>query len=480
MMLKLDPVWSASTCRQNHLSLGDFSFSEETDRLRPHFIFYTACDLMTTNTKYSLTSRILLAMFLGILTGFLFKALLNGESERLLDLGVFSFGIKALFVDGIFHVGGQIFIASLKMLVVPLVLVSLICGTSSLKDIRTLGRIGTKSMSLYILTTALAIAIAVFFGTLFQPGAGVDMKPSQAFNPGEAPGLAQVIINMFPSNPIDAMAKGEMLQIIVFAVLVGIAMALSGEAGERIRLLFEDLNTVIMRLVEIVMQLSPYGVYFLMAKQFTILDMGDMVNLGKYFFLVLFVLFFHGFIVYGSFLALAARLNPVTFFSKMKETALFAFSTSSSNATIASNMATTTNKLGVDNKVASFTIPLGATINMDGTAIMQGVATVFIAQVYNIDLTFSDYLMVVLTATLASIGTAGVPGVGLVMLAMVLQQVGLPVEGIALVIGVDRLLDMTRTAVNVTGDAMVSCLVAKTENCLDEQTFNSKDAGQSV
>ena len=433
---------------------------------------------MTTNTKYNLTTRILLAMAIGILVGTLFKFLLDGQAERIVDLGAFSFGIKALFIDGFFHVGGQIFIASLKMLVVPLVLVSLICGTSSLKDIKTLGRIGSKSMSLYILTTALAIAIAVFFATMVKPGEGVDMKLSSDFNPGQAPGIAQVFINMFPSNPIDAMAKGEMLQIIVFAVLFGIALALSGDAGERLRLMFEDINTAMMKLVGIVMHFSPYGVFFLMAKQFTILDLGDMANLAKYFALVMFVLLFHGFIVYGAFMVFAARLNPLMFFSKMKETALFAFSTSSSNATIASNMTTTTQKLGVDNKVASFTIPLGATINMDGTAIMQGVATVFIAQVYGIDLTFSDYLLVVLTATLASIGTAGVPGVGLVMLAMVLQQVNLPVEGIALIIGVDRLLDMTRTAVNITGDAMVSCLVGKSENCFDETVYNDPKAGQ--
>ncbi len=433
---------------------------------------------MTTNTKYNLTTRILLAMAIGILVGTFFKFLLDGQAERTVNIGEFSFGIKALFIDGFFHVGGQIFISSLKMLVVPLVLVSLICGTSSLKDVKTLGRIGTKSMGLYILTTAMAIAIAVFFAVLIKPGEGVNLQLATSFDAGQAPGIAQVFINMFPANPIDAMAKGEMLQIIVFAVLFGIAMALVGDAGERLRLFFEDLNTAIMKLVEIVMHFSPYGVFFLMAKQFTILELSDMVNLGKYFGLVMFVLFFHGFMVYGSFLAFVGRLNPLMFFRKMKETALFAFSTSSSNATIASNMTTTTHKLGVDNKVASFTIPLGATINMDGTAIMQGVATIFIAQVYNIDLTMSDYLLVVLTATLASIGTAGVPGVGLVMLAMVLQQVGLPVEGIALIIGVDRLLDMTRTAVNITGDAMVSCLVAKSENCFDEKVYNDPKAGQ--
>lgn len=416
-------------------------------------------------------------MALGILVGALFKWMIGNEADKEIGLLGFSFGIKAFFVDGIFHVGGQIFVASLKMLVVPLVLVSLICGTSSLSDISTLGRIGSKSMILYILTTALAISLAIFFATLVSPGVGVNMPLATEFKASEAPSVAQVFINMFPSNPIESMAKGEMLQIIIFAVLFGIAVALSGDAGQRVRQFFEDLNQVIMKLVNIVMQLSPYGVFFLMAKLFTTLELEDMGNLGKYFGLVLFVLIFHGFVTYGLMIKLFGGLSPLMFFRKMKETALFAFSTSSSNASIASNMATTTNKLGVDNKVASFTVPLGATINMDGTAIMQGVATVFIAQVYNIDLSLSDYLLVVLTATLASIGTAGVPGVGLVMLAMVLQQVGLPVEGIALIIGVDRLLDMTRTAVNVTGDAMVSCLVGKSEKCLDTKVFNDPTAG---
>lgn len=416
-------------------------------------------------------------MALGILVGALFKWMIGNEADKEIGLLGFSFGIKAFFVDGIFHVGGQIFVASLKMLVVPLVLVSLICGTSSLSDISTLGRIGSKSLALYILTTALAISSAIFFATLVSPGVGVNMSLATEFKASEAPSVAQVFINMFPSNPIESMAKGEMLQIIIFAVLFGIAVALSGDAGQRVRQFFEDLNQVIMKLVNIVMQLSPYGVFFLMAKLFTTLELEDMGNLGKYFGLVLFVLIFHGFVTYGLMIKLFGGLSPLMFFRKMKETALFAFSTSSSNASIASNMATTTNKLGVDNKVSSFTVPLGATINMDGTAIMQGVATVFIAQVYNIDLSLSDYLLVVLTATLASIGTAGVPGVGLVMLAMVLQQVGLPVEGIALIIGVDRLLDMTRTAVNVTGDAMVSCLVGKSEKCLDTKVFNDPTAG---
>lgn len=435
---------------------------------------------MTTNIKSNLTARILIAMLLGIIVGAVFKWMLGADAEKTLQIAGFSVGLKAFFVDGLFHVGGQIFVASLKMLVVPLVLVSLVCGTSSLKDLSSLGRIGSKSLGLYIATTAIAIALAILMALIFSPGIGVNMPLEHSYQVTQAPSVAQVIINMFPSNPIDAMAKGEMLQIIVFALIFGIAIGQSGDAGERISQWFADVNVVVMQLVNLVMHISPYGVFFLMAKLFTTLELADMENLGKYFAVVLFVLVLHGFVSYGVILTVLGRLNPIIFFRKMKETALFAFSTSSSNATIASNMTTTTRKLGVDNKVASFTIPLGATINMDGTAIMQGVATVFIAQVYNIDLTTSDYLLVILTATLASIGTAGVPGVGLVMLAMVLEQVGLPVEGIALIIGVDRLLDMTRTAVNVTGDAMVSCLVGKSEKCLDEAVYNDADAGKDI
>lgn len=435
--------------------------------------------MMTTIKKASLTVRILIAMALGIIIGLGLQYLLADTGDYAIPLGFTTLSVKALLIDGVFHAGGQIFINSLQMLVVPLVFVSLVCGTSSLTDIRTLGRIGGKTLLLYILTTALAISLAISMALLLKPGAGINLPLQQSFSPALPPSTVQVFINMFPSNPVASMAQGEMLQIIVFAVLFGLSIALADSAGERMRQLFADLNEIVMKLVHIVMQLSPYGVFFLMAKQFTSLELHNLGNLGGYLALVFFVLLLHAFVVYGTLLAVLGRLNPLTFFAKMKETALFAFSTSSSNATIASNLTTTTHKLGVDNKVASFTVPLGATINMDGTAIMQGVATVFIAQVYNIELGLSSYLMVVLTATLASIGTAGVPGVGMVMLAMVLTSVGLPVEGIALIIGIDRLLDMTRTAVNISGDAMVSCLVARSEHCLDLQIFNNTDAGKT-
>ncbi|OZB40258.1 MAG: dicarboxylate/amino acid:cation symporter [Alishewanella sp. 34-51-39] len=432
---------------------------------------------MTTTRKLSLTARIVLGMTAGIAVGFFFQWLLAGADERHLTLLGMSLPLKAFFVDGIFHVGGEIFIASLKMLVVPLVFVSLVCGTCSLSDTSKLGRLGGKSIGLYILTTALAISLAIGAALLVSPGNGVEMQSDATFDVSSAPTLAQVFINIFPSNPIQSMASGNMLQIIVFAVLFGLAVALSGQAGERIAALFNDFNEIIMKLVTLLMNLAPYGVFFLMAKLFTTLGFETIASLLKYFLVVLFVLLFHGLAVYPTLLKSLTGLNPLIFLRKMRDAALFAFSTSSSNATLPVTMETVNKKLGVNNSISSFTVPLGATINMDGTAIMQGVATVFIAQVFGVDLSLTDYLMVILTATLASIGTAGVPGVGLIMLAMVLQQVGLPVEGIALIIGVDRLLDMTRTSVNITGDAMVSIIVAKSEGEFDAKVYHDPRAG---
>ena len=426
-----------------------------------------------------LTSRIVIGMITGILLGVILKAL-YGDDGLIINLGFTQFSLKGLLTDGILYLGGQIFIISLKMLVVPLVFVSLVCGTCSLNDTSRLGRLGGKSIGLYLLTTAIAISLAIFAALLVAPGEGSQLTATTSYTAKEAPALVDVLINMFPSNPFAAFAEGNMLQVIVFALLFGIAMALSGSAGERLSKLFDDLNQVIMQLVTLLMNLAPYGVFCLMAKLFSTMAFDTITKLITYFLLVLGVLLLHALVVYPLLLKSLSGLNPLTFMKKMRDAQLFAFSTSSSNATIPVTLETVTKKMGVDNGIASFTVPLGATINMDGTAIMQGVATVFIAQVFNVDLTVTDFLMVILTATLASIGTAGVPGVGLIMLAMVLQQVGLPVEGIGLIIGVDRLLDMTRTAVNVTGDAMVSCVVARSEKALDSATFNDPDAGAEL
>ncbi|MFH4532937.1 dicarboxylate/amino acid:cation symporter [Vibrio diabolicus] len=421
---------------------------------------------MNTKKPMSLTSRVILGMVAGILTGFAIRTLFA-------DNGF----VDAYIVNGLFEVGGQIFVASLKMLVVPLVFVSLVCGTSSLKDLSTLGRMGGKTLAFYVTTTAIAITLALTMGTLFQPGAGADLTAASSFKSAEAPSLGQVIIDMFPTNPISAMAEGKTLQVIVFAVLFGIAISAAGKPGERIAAFFSDLNEVIMKLVAILMNLAPYGVFFLMAKLFTGLGLDAIVNLAEYFLVLAGTLVLHGLVTYSLMLKGFTGLNPITFLRKMEDAIMFAFSTASSNATIPVTMETVKHRMGVENRVSSFTVPLGATVNMDGTAIMQGVATAFIAQAFNIDLTMGDYLMVIMTATLASIGTAGVPGVGLVMLAMVLNQVGLPLEGIALIMGVDRLLDMIRTAVNITGDSAVTIIVAKSEGALDEARFNDPMAG---
>jgi len=418
----------------------------------------------SSNTSSSaLTRKILICMILGIIVGS--------------ALNYFSVDgwIKSFFVEGVIEVGGRIFLSSLKLLVVPMVFVSLVAGTGALEDIKKLGKLGSRTFLYYVLTTAVAITLALIVANVTNPGVGFEaLNAPTGFVAKESPPLIDVISNIFPSNPIQSMANGEMLQIIVFALLFGVGMTLAGEAGKRVLVTFNDLNDIIMKMVLLLLQLAPYGVFCLLVKVFAQQGFSAIAPMAKYFFTVLFVLILHTILVYGSMIKVLARLSPVQFFKKFSEVIIFAFSTASSNATIPVNLEVTEKELGVHPTVASFTIPLGATINMDGTAIMQGVATVFVAQVYGIELGLQGFLMVILTATLASIGTAGVPGVGLVMLAMVFKQVGLPVEGIGLIIGVDRLLDMVRTAVNVTGDAVVSCVVAKQTGSLDEAVFNAE------
>ena len=416
----------------------------------------------------SLTTRILIAMGLGLVIGGAF----NIAQEQGWLAGVFNAWVDEFLVGGLFDLGGKVFVALLKLLVVPLVFVSLVCGVASLGDNTRMGPMAAKTLAIYMVTTAVAISLALIAGVIIQPGAGFNLSTEASFVVNEAPSLKDVILGIVPTNPVEAMAQGNMLQIIVFSLLVGIAMSRVGEAGKRVAKFFEDFNEVNLRMVVILMNFAPYGVFCLMAQMAADLGLEAFANLLVYFGTVLFVLFLHALGTYTLALRMLTGLSPLMFFRKMKSVMLFAFSMSSSNATIPVTLRAVRDEMGADNRVASFTIPMGATINMDGTAIMQGVATAFIAQAYNIDIGINGYMMVILTATLASIGTAGVPGVGLIMLAMVLEQVGLPVEGIALIIGVDRLLDMTRTAVNVCGDAMVTLVVAKSEGMLDEKRFN--------
>jgi Na+/H+-dicarboxylate symporter len=416
----------------------------------------------------NLTSRILTGMGLGLLLGLC----INGLNQSTLMPVAAMEWIQWALIDGVLDVIATIFIASLKLLVVPLVFVSLVCGCSELGDNARMGGMAIRTLVLYMLTTAIAISLAMLMAGLIDPGANMNMSTDAVFNPAERPSLKEVLINIFPSNPIQAMAEGNMLQIIVFSLLMGVAVSRSGESGKKVQQVFSSFNAVIMKMVVILMHLAPYGVFCMLTRLFANLGFPAIADLSLYFLTVVLVLLLHGLGVYSLLLALLTRLSPLAFFKNIRPAMLFAFSTSSSNATLPVTLNVAEKRLGVDNSVASFTLPLGATINMDGTAIMQGVATVFIAQAFNVDIGLTGYLMVILTATLASVGTAGVPGVGMITLAMVLQQVGLPVEGIALILGVDRLLDMIRTAVNVAGDSMVTTVIAKHEQMLDNERFN--------
>ncbi len=424
----------------------------------------------------SLTVRILIAMGAGLGVGILLNL---ASQQQWLDSAIIGW-VDEFVIVGVFDAVGRIFVASLKLLVVPLVFVSLVCGASSLGGNSRMGAMAAKTLCLYMLTTALAISIALLLGSLIRPGDGIGLGEASTFAAKTAPSLKDVVVNIFPSNPIQAMAEGNMLQVIVFSLLMGIAIAQCGDSGSRVKAWFEDMNDIVMKMVSILMELAPYGVFCLLAKLFAGLGASAIIELSLYFFTVVLALALHCFGVYSLILKSLTRIDPLAFFRHLRPLMMFAFSTSSSNATLPITLRTAEEKLGVDNRIASFTVPLGATINMDGTAIMQGVATAFIAQAYQVDIGLSGYLMVVLTATLASVGTAGVPGVGLITLAMVLQQVNLPVEGIALIIGVDRLLDMLRTAVNVSGDSMVTLTVAKSEGLWDQDTFEGKAVREST
>jgi len=418
--------------------------------------------------KMNMTTKILIWMGAGLVFGSLINAFAGNVAF-----------VQDYLVNGVFHVLGAIFISLLKMLVVPLVTFSLISGVCGIGDINKLGRVGAKSFGLFILTTALAITLAISVASLIGPGKNFDLNQADQteFTAPEAPPLSQVIIDLIPQNPVAAYAEGNMLQIIFFTILFGICILMIGERGKSISEGAEKLNEVMMQVVTVVMHIAPYGVFALMAKTFSLQGPGLILPMISYFGVVALVLILHATGTLMILLKLFGRASPLIFLKKMRGVQIFAFSTSSSNATIPVTLRATEKRLGVDNSTASFVVPFGATINMDGTAIMQGVATVFIANVYGIDLGLSGYLTVIGMAVLASIGTAGVPGVGLIMLAMVFNQVGLPIEGIALIMGVDRLLDMMRTAVNVTGDATVTTIVARSENSISMDIFNDPNAG---
>ena len=414
------------------------------------------------DTPNNLTRNILLGMFAGFVVGALFYYT-NFFSDQI-----------TLFVEKyIFVLGSSIFINLLKMLIVPLIFFSLVSGISSLSNLSSLGKITSKTIALYLATTAIAVSLSLFIGTIFKPGSGYSSTISvapESLPPSQS--VFETIVNIFPSNILDAMANNEMLAVVFFSILFGLALNKTNHLTDNLSKSFEKLNTVFMQLVITVISFAPIGVFCLIGK-FVIVDGLDVFQEAfKYVVLLIAVLIIHAFVTYSLILKLFTTISIKRFFIKMKDVAIFAFSTSSSAATIPVTLKTVQDELGVNKNVASFVVPVGATINMDGTAIMQGMATVFIAQMSGIDLTLIQYVQVVLLAVVASIGAAAVPSAGTITLVLILQQFGLPLEAIGIILAVDRILDMLRTSVNVTGDAAVSCIVAESEGMLDKNIFN--------
>lgn len=414
--------------------------------------------------KIGLTSRIFIGLILGLIVGVIMNLWVPAGYVR-----------DTIVVNGVFHVVGTGFIRLMKMLVVPLVFCSLVCGSAAIGDTKSLGKVGGKTIGFYLVTTAIAVTVAILVASVIKPGIGLDMD-SIVLGAGVTESkttIADTLLGIIPDNPVGALANGTMLQIIFFALFVGVLIAKMGERAETVANFFAQFNDLMMEMTMAVMKLAPIGVFCMIAKTFSGLGFSAFVPLFKYMCSVTLGLVIQCFFVYLILLVAFTRLNPIKFIKKFFPVMGFAFSTATSNATIPLSIETLDEKIGVSRKISSFTIPLGATINMDGTSIMQGVAVVFAAQAYGIDLGIGGYLTVIATATLASIGTAGIPSVGLVTLSMVFTAVGIPVEAIMLIMGVDRILDMLRTAVNITGDAVCTTVVAFQNKELNLEKYNS-------
>ena len=404
-------------------------------------------------------------ILLGMLVGFVLGAILYYSNFLPLRL-------KEFIEIYVFNLGSSIFVNLLKLLIVPLVFFSLVSGISSLTNMTSLGNITLKTVSLYLSTTAIAVTLSLIIGSIFKPGSGYSSNISPQDKLPQGQGIYETILDIFPSNIIEAMANNQMLAVVFFSILFGLALNKTNHLTNNFSESFEKLNTVFMQLVIMIISFAPIGVFCLIGK-FVIADGLDIFQEAfKYVTLLILVLFIHAFVTYSLILKIFTNLSLLTFFKKMREVAIFAFSTSSSAATIPVTLKTVQDNLGVNKNVASFVIPVGATINMDGTAIMQGMATIFIAQMSGIDLTLIQYVQVVILAVVTSIGTAAVPSAGTITLVIILQQFGLPLEAIGIILAVDRILDMLRTSVNVTGDAAVACIVANSEGLLDKNIYN--------
>lgn len=421
---------------------------------------------MAEKKKLNLTTKIFIGLLVGAGTGIILNYFIPSGYIK-----------DKILIEGILYIFGNGFIRLMQMLVVPLVFCSLVCGSMSIGDTKKLGGVGVRALIFYLITTALAISVALGIGNIINPGMGLDMSAVQTADnvtvAAEPTSFASTVLNIIPTNIFQALTEGVMLQVILFALMIGIILAKMGDQVEVVKNFFGQFNDIMMEMTLLVMKLAPIGVFSLITRTFAEIGFEAFIPMLKYMGAVILALAVQCFIVYLGLLKIFTGLNPIIFIKNFFPVMAFAFSTATSNATIPMSIDTLAEKMGVSKRISSFTIPLGATINMDGTAIMQGVAVVFAAQAYGMHLTMVDYLTVIGTATLASIGTAGVPSVGLITLTMVFNSIGLPVEAITLIMGIDRILDMSRTAVNVTGDAVCTTIVAAQNGALNREIFKN-------
>lgn len=405
-----------------------------------------------TKKKMALTTKIFIGLALGILLGIILQP--NPD-------------IAVNYVKPF----GTLFLNLIKLVIVPLVFFSLVVGTCSMDDVRKLGRIGGKTIAYYLLTTAFAVTIGLILANITNVGGGYILPADAAYEITAPPNVIDTLLNIIPANPLKALVDGNMLQIIAFAMIIGAGIIGIGEKGEILHQVFDSGAEVMYKIIGIIMEFAPIGVFALITPVVAQNGPDILLPLLKAIIVVYAGCAIHALLTYSSTLWVFAKVSPFKFFKGIAPAMVFAFTTASSSATLPITMKNTEENLGVPKSICSFTLPLGATINMDGTAIYQGICAFFIAQIYNINLPISAQLTIILTATLASIGTAGVPGAGMIMLGMVLQAVGLPIEGIAIIAGVDRIFDMMRTMINITGDAACSVIVAATEGELDRSVY---------
>ncbi len=405
----------------------------------------------------SFTKKIIVSMILGILIGVSFNITSLIESS------------SGTYVINLLDLISYLFLSSLKLIIVPLIFFSIVCGIVSLSDDVSISRLGIKTLLLYTITTVIAISLGLLFSSF------INYEPIEMKNLDSVINIENIETdgNIFPNNIFKSLSDGNIIHLLIFAVLIGISAARIKNRIKTFIQYFYDFNDVVNELVKLIISFTPIAVFCILAKTFSTQGIETIMSLGGYFFTVVFVLLFHFLFTFSILIKFFTALNPVKFFQNLKDVVIFTFSTSSSSASIPFTLKATEEKYGIDKSIGTFTVPLGATINMDGTAIMQGCATFFLASLYGIDLGINEIVTIVITATIASIGTAGIPSAGIIMLTVIFTQIGIPLEGITLLLGVDRLLDMMRTSVNVSGDICISCVIASSENKINESVFNS-------